>query len=178
MSQTSTHYNRVARILHWTIAALVISNILIGIFHDPLGKIFGGTMGIHKSFGLTVLALTIVRIGWRLTHPVPPLPAGLPRWERAAAKGTHHLFYVLMLALPLTGWIMSSAGPYPLNWFWLFDVPKFPVTREDGIVAFSGGTHGPLGLLFGVLALLHIGAALRHHFVLKDDVLRRMLRAR
>jgi cytochrome b561 len=99
----------------------------------------------------------------------------MPRWEQIAAKGTHHLFYVLMLVLPLSGWIMSSAGKYPLTWFGLFDVPKFAVERGDAIVDMSRALHGPLGFIFGLLVVLHVGAALRHQFILKDNLLRRMV---
>lgn len=167
-------YDRVARSLHWAIAAMVIANIALGVFHDPWGKLFPA-MPIHKAIGLTVLALTLGRIGWRLTHRPPPLPASMRGWEQGAARVTHLAFYLLLLVLPLTGWVMSSAGEYSLTWFWLFDVPKFAVTRADTIVGLSRGSHGVLGLLFGALAAVHVAAALRHHFILKDRVLRRML---
>ena len=167
-------YSSTARTLHWLIATLVIANIAVGIAHDPLGKVFAGTMMVHKSIGLTVLALTLARIIWRLGHRPPPMPADMPGWEKAAAKGLHTLFYVLLIVMPLSGWIMSSAGKRPLTWFDLFAVPKFAVTREDAIVQVAGG-HGAIGLIFGLLILLHIAAALRHHFILKDRVLRRMI---
>lgn len=167
-------YSTVARALHWSIAILIIVNIILGIAHDPLGEIIKNLMPIHKSIGLTVLALTLARIGWRMSHKALPLPSGMPRWEQIAARGTHHLFYVLMLVLPLSGWIMSSAGKYPLNWFGLFTVPKFEVTRGDAIVEASRALHGPLGFIFALLIVLHIGAALRHQFILKDGLLRRM----
>lgn len=171
----SLAYARAARLLHWVIAALVIANILTGLLHDPLGDVFAEIMPLHKAMGITIVALTLARIMVRLTHKPPPLPADMPGWERRSAHGVHMLFYLLMLALPLTGWIMSSAGKYPLTWFWLFDIPKFAVTRGDAIVMLSRGSHGLLGIAFGLLALLHIAAALRHHVVLKDQVLRRML---
>ena len=168
-------YTRIARLLHWGIAALVIANILIGIVHEPLGEVFSGSMGIHKAIGITVLALTVVRIGWRLSHPAPPLPLAMPAWERGAAHVLHLVFYAVLLILPVTGWIMVSAGERPLTWFWLFDIPKLAVTKGDALVTASRAAHGTLGLVFGALALLHIAAALRHHFVLRDGVLRRML---
>ncbi|CAN5283333.1 hypothetical protein BH10PSE12_BH10PSE12_10220 [soil metagenome] len=175
MMDQELHYTRVARWLHWTIGGLVIVNILIGILHDPLGDIFPGAMPIHKAIGVTVLLLSLIRIGWRLSHPAPPLPAAMPAWEKRAAQLMHWLFYALLLVLPLTGWIMSSAGDRPLTWFWLFDIPKFGVTKGDAVVGLSRATHEPLGLIFGALAVIHIAAALRHHVVLKDGVLRRML---
>jgi cytochrome b561 len=95
--------------------------------------------------------------------------------EIAAAKAVHLVFYGLMLAMPLTGWIMSSAGKYPLTWFGLFDIPKLPVTRESALYDLGHEGHEILGWLFLALAVLHIAAALRHHLLLKDNVLRRMM---
>jgi cytochrome b561 len=173
MSAPALHYSRVARLLHWVIALLIVANILIGIAHATVNKDWP-VIPLHKSIGLTVLALTVLRILWRLTHRPPPLPAQMPGWEKGAAHGLHAVFYVLMLALPLTGWVMSSAGQYPLRWFNLFAVPKFAVTKGDALVEFSRGSHGVAGLVFGALIVLHVAAALRHHFVLKDEVLGRM----
>ncbi|MGQ3026485.1 MAG: cytochrome b, partial [Sphingopyxis sp.] len=102
-------YGRVARALHWSIAVLLLVTIPIGLYHDALMKRLDGVMQVHKSIGFTVLALSILRIGWRLTHRPPPLPTGMPNWERAAAKANHALFYTLMLVMPLTGWIFTSA---------------------------------------------------------------------
>lgn len=167
-------YSTTARTLHWLIAALVIANIVIGIAHDPLGEVFAGTMMVHKSIGLTILTLTLARLVWRLGHRPPPMPAAMPSWEQAAAKGMHAVFYVLLIVLPLSGWLMSSAGKRPLTWFDLFAVPKFAVTREDAIVQLARG-HGAIALIFALLILLHIAAALRHHFILKDQVLRCMI---
>ncbi|MEJ7932798.1 cytochrome b [Sphingobium sp. AN558] len=167
-------YSAVARTLHWIMAILILFNLWLGLFHESLPKEWK-VMPVHKSVGLTVLALTILRIIWRLTHKPPPLPLAMPRWETAAANVTHMLFYAFMLLVPLTGWIMSSAGDRPLNWFFLFDVPKFAVSKGDAIVGVSHDAHGLMGYVWTVLIALHIGAALRHHFVLKDGVLRRML---
>jgi cytochrome b561 len=166
-------YDRVARLFHWTIAVLVILNIFGGLFHDALEGI--AVMPFHKATGITVLVLTLARIGWRLGHAVPPAPTDIPRWEQIAARTNHLIFYALMLLMPLTGWIMSSAGNRPLTWYGLFDIPKFAVTREDAITGISGGGHMVMGYLFAALVVLHIAAALRHHFALKDGVLRRMV---
>jgi cytochrome b561 len=168
-------YGRVARALHWSIAVLLLVTIPIGLYHDALMKRLDGVMQVHKSIGFTVLALSILRIGWRLTHRPPPLPTGMPNWERAAAKANHALFYTLMLVMPLTGWIFTSAGKYPLSWFWVATIPKLPVQSGDFNVGAAKAGHQWLGYLFAALALLHIAAALRHHFILKDRVLRRML---
>jgi cytochrome b561 len=167
-------YSLVARTLHWIMAVLILFNLWLGIAHDSLPREWQ-VMPLHKSVGLTVLGLAILRLIWRLTHRPTPLPGQLPVWERAAAKVTHYSFYAFMLLVPLTGWIMTSAGNRPLDWFFLFDVPKFAVAKGDAIVGLSGEAHEIIGYLWMALILLHIVAALRHHFILKDDVLRRML---
>jgi cytochrome b561 len=169
----NSRYSRVAQWLHWVIAIMVIGNIVGGIFHDAIGKQFP-VMPIHKAVGITVLALTLVRIGWRLTHAAPPLPARMPGWEKGLARFSHLFFYILLLLVPLSGWIMTSAGTRPLTWFGLFDIPKWSVTKDDMIVELSR-THGAMGLAFAALAILHIAAALRHHYILRDNVMRRML---
>ncbi len=174
MTEAVLHYNRVARNLHWTIGILVILNIAIGILHDPLGEIYKGTMGVHKSIGLTVLVLALFRLYWRITHPAPPLPAAMPGWEKAAAHATHWIFYALMIVLPMSGWIFSSAGPYPIPYFGLFEIPKLAVEKGSPIAGAAHEAHELLGYAWAGLLLIHIGAALRHHFLLKDDVLNRI----
>lgn len=175
MSEAQQHYDRVARILHWTIGTLIILNIVGGILHEPLEGVVN-VMPIHKSIGLLVLGLSLVRLGWRLTHPAPPLPAAMPRWEKAAAHGLHWSFYLLMIALPMTGWIFTSAGDRPLSFFGLFDMPKFAVVKDTPLYIGTHNAHEKLGILWAALILLHVGAALRHHYMLKDGVLGRMWR--
>jgi cytochrome b561 len=166
-------YDAVARSLHWAMAALVLFNLAGGLLHDALEDVVQ-IMPIHKATGILILALTLIRIGWRLAHRPPPLPPLTPRIERIAAHAVHITLYALMLAMPMTGWIMSSAGQNPISFFGLFDVPKFAVTREDPIRGLAHDGHGLLGWLMLALAALHIAAALRHHLILKDGVLRRM----
>jgi cytochrome b561 len=167
-------YTSVSRALHWIMAVLIIVNLVLGIGHDALPKDWA-VMPVHKSIGLTVLALTLARLAWRLGHRPPLLPAAMPGWEKTAAHATHFVFYAFMILVPLTGWIMTSAGTRPLNWFFLFDVPKFAVTKGDILVGISGEGHELMGFAWAALIILHIAAALRHHVVLKDNVLRRMM---
>ncbi|BAI98205.1 cytochrome b [Sphingobium sp. TA15] len=167
-------YGNVARALHWIMAILILFNLFLGFAHDALPRDWK-VMPVHKSIGLTVLALAVARILWRFTRRAPALPAGMPAWERGAAHATHFAFYAFMLVLPLTGWIMISAGDRPLNWFFLFDVPKFAVAKGDAIVGISGEAHEILGFAWAALLVLHGLAAMRHHFILKDGVLRRMI---
>ncbi|HEU4962110.1 MAG TPA: cytochrome b [Sphingomonas sp.] len=159
---------------HWVIAALVVFNIVVGLFHEGVPAL-RALMGAHKAVGITVLVLTLGRIGWRLAHRPPPLPAHLAAWETAAARLVRALFYVLLLAMPLSGWIMVSASthPRPLSWFGLFDIPLLGVSHAADSPA--GTTHAVLGYLFAALVVLHVAAALRHHFVLRDTVLGRVI---
>lgn len=167
-------YNRGARALHWAIAALVIANLATGLLHDPLED-YIRLMPFHKSTGLTILALSVLRLLWRATWQRPPYPSAVSQSAILFARIVQALFYVLMLVMPLTGWILASAGKYPLTWFDLFPVPKFGVSQESTTYAIGHEAHELLGWLFLLLVVLHIGAALRHHFLLKDPILRRML---
>jgi cytochrome b561 len=159
---------------HWVIAALVVFNIVVGLFHEGVPAL-RALMGAHKAAGITVLVLTLARIAWRLAHRPPPLPAQLPAWEIAAARLVRGAFYVLLLAMPLSGWIMVSASthPRPLSWFGLFGMPLLPVSHAAGAPA--GTTHAVLGYLFAALVVLHVAAALRHHFLLRNPVLGRVI---
>lgn len=168
-SRVKDRYDGVAIAFHWTIAALVVLNLVSGLLYRPL-------FFTHKAVGITVLVLSIGRLLWRLTHRAPPPPADLPRWQQIVARGTHYAFYLLILALPITGWVMSSATDKrrPLTWFGLFDIPYLPLAPGPvGDTAYDA--HGLLGWLMLALLALHVGAALRHHFVLRDRVLSRML---
>lgn len=167
-------YTRVAILFHWTIAAMILFNLWLGLFHDSLPREWK-VMPVHKAMGLTILVLSLARLAWRLTNPPPPLPLGTPRWERVIATVTHRAFYVLMIALPLTGWAMASGGDprRPLDWFGLFPIPYLPVDRATA--GLGHDAHGVLGTLMTALVALHIAAALRHHFVRRDGLLGRML---
>ena len=172
-SLPDNRYNAGARALHWIIAILLIVELALGLLHEPLEDVVK-LIPLHKAIGLTILALSVGRLFWRLSWRRPPLPAAMPRWEAATAHGVHILFYFLLIAMPLTGWLFSSAGKYPLSWFGLFDVPKLPVTKDSLIYNISHEGHELMGWLFLALVVLHIAAAMRHHFILRDGLLRRM----
>ena len=167
-------YSTVAIWFHWAIAAMAILNLVIGLFHESLLAGWKGSIGIHKAVGITVLVLTAGRILWRLAHRPPILPANVAGWERGVAHAAHWGLYALLFIMPLTGWAMSS-GPkrYPLTWFGLFDIPYLPVSA--GTAGFSHEAHEVLGFLMAGLVVIHVAAALRHHFILRDRVLARML---
>lgn len=172
--QALVKYNGVARMLHWIIGIGIIVALFLGLNHDAW-KAQPAMAGAHKAIGITVLFVSLIRLGWRLKHTPPPLPASTPGWQAAIAKGLHILFYVMMIGVPLSGWIMSSAGPYPLNWFGLFDIPKFAVGKDSPLAEAAHEGHEIMGTLFLPLLVLHVGAAFYHHFRLKDKVLQRML---
>jgi cytochrome b561 len=191
MSPTrSNHYTRVAIALHWLSALAIIGLLLAGLWmtdaiRDPATKNFAFEVyQWHKSLGLLLLVLTLARLTWRLMNPPPPLPPGMSRFERTAASLTHIAFYALLLAMPLAGWAMVSASPFglPTMIFGLFEWPHLPVLAglEDKkpVEAVFKSAHKFMGFgLMGLLAL-HVGAALKHHFINRDTVLARMLPGR
>ncbi|PAX07111.1 cytochrome b [Sphingomonas lenta] len=167
-------YSKVAIALHWTIAVLILGNIAGALVAESLGdEMEAWIFSVHKSIGLTVLALSLFRLGWRISHGFPRLPGDTPGWDAVLARATHVAFYFLMIAVPLAGWAMVSAGPRPLHWFWLFDVPKLPVSRALAGVAHEA--HEILAFATLGLAVLHVAGALKHHLIDRDDVLQRML---
>jgi cytochrome b561 len=167
-------YSRGAIAFHWAIAALVLFNLWLGLFHENLPRDWK-VMPVHKSVGITILALTLGRIAWRLLHHPPRLPEPLPAWEKAVAHSVHFILYALLLILPLTGWLLSSnpEKPRPVSFFFLFDLPVLPAT--PALASGAHEAHELLGYLMTALVLIHIAAALRHHFLLRDGVLGRML---
>ncbi len=178
---TISRYSRVAIGLHWLIALIIIGNLIGGLTldffmdsADPAMKARGVVIiGLHKSLGLTVILLTIVRLGWRLTNPPPMLPAHMTRLERRLAQFTHIVFYALMFILPLSGWALASTGRAPIRWFGLVDVPHLPVAASQR--GLFGESHELLGWTMIGLLVLHILAALKHHILDRDDVLAGML---
>lgn len=173
---TSERYGAVAQALHWLVAIGVVWQFGLGWYMGDLpntpAKI--ALYNLHKSTGLTVLALVLVRLAWRWMNPAPPLPAGRPAWERAAARTSHALLYMLLLAQPTTGLLLALAAEFPTVIYGTFLLPD-PIGRHEALEDAMTGTHSLLAVAFALLVLVHAGAALRHHLLLRDDVLRRML---
>jgi len=173
---TPTRYGAVAQLLHWAIAALIVAQFVLGrtAVDLPLGAHKLGLLARHKSIGMTVLMLAVLRLLWRLGHPPPALPDGMRPLERVVARGTHVAFYVLLFVMPITGWMMSSAKNYSVSWFGLFTWPDL-IGKNAAAFDALRTIHDTLsGALFAI-AVLHILAALKHHFWNRDNVLLRML---
>lgn len=174
----AARYSRGAIALHWIIAVLIVTNfILAWVSEDATKEVRSALIGNHKAIGIIVLALTLVRIGWRLTHKPPPLVETLKAWEIALSKVVHVLIYGLMLAIPLAGWAMSSSFSKggPVSIFGLFGVPALPVGYDKATQGLFYELHEITATLMLVLLALHVGAALKHHLIDKDGTLRRML---
>lgn len=182
---TRSRYSSIAIALHWIIAVAILLNIVLALWFsslfatgEPAEQALGGTIvGIHKSIGLTVLFLSVFRLGWRIVHGFPPLPAHLATWERLLARANHIAFYVLMIAIPLIGWLMVSASPSnrPLVFFGLFNVPQLPIADSEAVSDTLSEAHELLAWITLALVVLHVAGALKHHLLDRDDVLARML---
>ena len=176
LRNTPSSYGSVAKLLHWSIVVLIITQVVLGISADdlPNGLRKLELLAWHKSFGMLILMLALVRLAWRYANPRPVPPADMPRWQRLAAVGTHRLLYALILLQPLTGWLMSSYKNYPVSFFGLFQWPDL-VAPDAGMHELFEEVHEWLARLLVTVAIVHASAALYHHFGRKDDVLRRML---
>jgi cytochrome b561 len=174
--EPAARYTAVAQWLHWIIAALIVTQFALAWTADdlPLGLHKLALLARHKSFGMTVFMLAILRLLWRWANPPPPLPAAMTPMMRLLARITHIAFYVLLFAMPLTGWMMSSAKNYSVSWFGLFTWPNL-IAKNEAAFDILKTTHDYLSYVLLGIAVLHILAALKHHFWNKDDVLLRML---
>jgi cytochrome b561 len=183
----STRYDAVAMMLHWTMALAIVTLLGAGLWmtdaikHTETRNVAFRVYQWHKALGLTVLVLTLVRIAWRLANPPPPLPPDMSRFEQIGAQLSHAAFYGAMLAIPLAGWAMVSASPLglPTIVFGLFEWPHIPglAELEDKKPAEMAFKLAHKYMAFGLIALLalHVMAALKHHFVNRDEVLARMV---
>ena len=174
--ESPVRYTAVAQLFHWIIAALIVTQFALAWAQDdlPIGMHKLALLARHKSFGMTVLVLAILRLAWRFKHPPPALPPGMTLIERRLAHATHIAFYALLFAMPLSGWMMSSAKNYSVSWFGVFTWPNL-IRQNESAFNFLKATHDVLATALLAIAVLHILAALKHHFWNKDDVFLRML---
>jgi cytochrome b561 len=174
VSDAELHYDPVAIAAHWLLALLIFANLSLGLYmHDlPISPARLKLFNWHKWAGITILVLSALRLLWRLRHAPPP-DAPMPPWQSAAAHTVHRLLYLLFFAVPLAGWAYSSASGFPVVWFGVLPLPDWvPVDRAWAAVLKA--THKTLAITLGVLVLLHLAAALKHQFIDRDGLLRRM----
>ena len=174
----AARYTRTAIVLHWSIAALVLAQIALGAYMQTIAKVTVGprvdAYNLHKSLGMTILALMLARIAWRLAHAPPPLPP-MPRWQRAAAHVSHAALYVALVAQPLIGFAGSVASGYPVRLFGRTLPPMWP--RDDALKDALSRAHLVVAIVLVAAIAVHVAAALRHAFR-RDGVLQRMLPGR
>lgn len=176
LRNTLDRYGTLAQFFHWATVVLIVAQLVtINVAEDlPRGLQKLEMMARHKSFGITILMLAVLRLAWRFASPVPPAPANVAPWQRRAADVSHWLLYALLFALPLSGWMMSSAANYPVSWFGLVQLPDL-VGAGEQLHETLEEVHEALATTLLVVAGVHLLAALQHHFLRRDDVLRRML---
>lgn len=174
IKNSTNHFGLVAILLHWIMALLIIGLLAEGLYMVslPIGLEKLKLYGWHKEYGILVLGLVIVRFIWRLINKAPQL--SLPWLELLAARLVHYSFYAFMFAMPITGWLLTSASGLPPSFFGLFTLPNLIAPNEEYRQILQT-VHQGLG--YGLIAViaLHIAAALKHHFINKDDILRRMI---
>lgn len=167
----------VSQLLHWLVVLLLVVLAVVGLSLDSLPRTpkYFWVYDLHKSTGLTLLALVLVRIGWRLLAGAPRPVPGTPTWQARLASATHGLLYLLILAMPLSGWLFDSAsGLRPLRWYGLAEVPKL-VAPDERLAELGQDAHEWLFWLLLLVVIGHVAAALYHHVFQRDDTLRRML---
>jgi cytochrome b561 len=172
-------YGAVAKTAHWLTALLLTGSFSLGFYMTELAvsPLRLRLYSYHKWLGVTVFVLILARLAWRLTHRPPPLPARMPAWEREAAASTHRLLYLLLLATPLAGWLMSSAKGFQTVWLGVLPIPDL-LHKNPPLGAALDRVHWALAWLLLGIAALHVAAALKHYFVDRDTVLQRMLPGR
>ena len=168
-------YSTPAIVLHWLAALLIFVAFPLGVYMHELplspGKL--KLYSYHKWIGITLLMLVALRVTWRLTHTPPPLPADMAAWQRRASQAVHGLLYLLMIAIPLSGWLMSSAKGFQTVWFGVLPLPDL-VEKNRELGDFLAGVHQALNFTLLALVIMHVGAALQHHFIERRPFLQRM----
>lgn len=176
LKNTPTRWGGVSQFLHWLIVLLIIGQGVVGL---TMGDLTNGpskiqVYALHKSFGLTVLALVVLRVLWRLYAGAPAPVPGTPTWQARIASLTHWALYALLFAIPISGWVLNSAAGFPLQYFGLFNLPAL-AGRDHDLHELAENAHETLFWILVALALLHAAAAFYHHVFLRDATLARML---
>ncbi|KAF7600741.1 MAG: cytochrome b [Candidatus Dactylopiibacterium carminicum] len=176
MKNKSHRYTTTAVSLHWLITLGLTGTLALGFYMNslPFSPAKLQYISWHKWAGISLLLLALFRLGWRATHPQPSPPAGMPAWQHAAAEWTHRVLYLLMIAIPLSGWLMSSAKGFPTVYFGLVQLPDL-IGRDVELGKQLTALHVWLNFALIGLVGLHALAAVKHHLIDRDDVLSRML---
>lgn len=176
MSVTATRYGAPAIALHWIVAALILFNLAFGLYlvDLPLSPQKLRYFSYHKWVGVTVFLLSAARLLWRLGHPAPALPSAMRPWEVRLAHASHILLYVLFFAAPLSGWLFSSATGFQTVYLGVFPIPDL-LSKNKELADILRLTHRSINYTMAAVIALHAAAALKHHFIDRDDVLERML---
>jgi cytochrome b561 len=176
LKNTATDWGWLSKLFHWLIVLLILGQGSVGLWMVTLrnspDKI--QLFALHKSFGLTILALALLRLAWRLYSGVPRRVPGMPRWQERAADLSHWGLYALLFAIPISGWVLNSAAGFPLQWFGLFNLPRI-AGKDEGLHDLAVEVHEWLFWVLVTLALLHAAAAFYHHLFQRDATLARML---
>lgn len=172
----ATRYTPVAISLHWLIALLIFAGWGLGFYMSdlPLSPAKLRYYSWHKWMGVTTFILVILRVGWLATHPAPSLPRAMPPWQTRTARVTHLVLYLLMFVIPLSGWLMSSAKGVPTVYFGVLPIPDL-IGKDKAMGDVLVVVHQSLAFGLAALAGLHVAAALKHHFMDRDDVMGRMV---
>jgi cytochrome b561 len=168
-------YSTPAIVLHWLVALLIFVAFPLGLYmHDlPLSPNKLRLYSYHKWIGITILMLASLRAAWRLTHTPPPLPDSVVGWQRQASQLVHGLLYLLIFAIPLSGWLMSSAKGFQTVWFGVLPLPDL-IGKDKAMGELLAEVHETLNFTMLTLVVLHVGAALQHHVIERQPFLQRM----
>jgi len=175
LKNTDTTYGAVARGFHWLLFVLLTIAVIVGNLLDeiPKGPTKIEVIGLHKSLGVLILALVLLRLAWRLMNVRPADPTGTPPLQNKLAHAVHWLLYAVMLLQPISGILMSQVEGHPVGFFGLFQLPTL-LAKNEALSPILNGAHATIWVVLVVLVIGHAAAALYHHYVMKDDVLRRM----
>lgn len=174
--EDKAHYTKTAISLHWIIGIALVCTFILGFYVSglPFSPQRIKLISYHKWAGISIFSFVIIRILWRFTHNPPALPISIPQWQQKLASITHFLLYVFMFSIPLSGWLYSSAAGVPVVYFGVIQLPNL-IGTDKALASQLKEWHEMLNFIFAAFVLLHILAAVKHHFIDRDDILTRML---
>ncbi len=177
LTNSATHYGLVSKLLHWVIALSIIGLIWLGWYMVDLtyfDKWYNQSLAFHKAHGMLVLGLALVLFIWKIVSPSPAEVASMPSWQRVAAHAMHHILMLLMVAIPVSGYLISTSAGKPVSFFGLFDVPAL-FDKNEEVRDFAIDLHFYIAYGIGFLVLGHAGAAIKHQLIDRDGTLARMI---